>query len=248
VNLVNKVRKILLIVEGAKSEVVLFNKAFQEYKLNLNYEIYSYCTNIYDLYERMFDKNEDDLDSLDLLGILKERGPGNINLDEDFSDILLVFDYDPHDNRFSVDRINLMLHYFNESTENGKLYINYPMVESFKHLKSNPDEDYKDRMVNFSIVSSGGYKKLVNDETKYPDINRYNKKHFDSIIIHNIKKANYISKREYEIIDIKSSYYNIMPDKILQEQNIALQKLNKIYVLNTCLFFICDYQIDLILK
>lgn len=141
-NSVNRVRKILLLVEGEKLEVKLIEKAFQEYKLDLNYSIYPYSTNIYDLYERMFKGNENDLDALDLLGVLKERDPSNTILDEEFSDILLIFDYEPQDHLFSEERIKLMLNYFNESTDNGKLYINYPMCESFKHLKSDPDEEY----------------------------------------------------------------------------------------------------------
>ena len=179
----NRVRKILLLVEGEKLEVKLIQKAFQEYKLDLNYSIYSYSTNIYDLYERMFKGNENDLDALDLLGVLKERDPSNAILDEEFSDILLIFDYEPQDHLFSEERIKLMLNYFNESTDNGKLYINYPMCESFKHLKSDPDEEYINRVVDYSIVASGKYKELVGKETKYPTIRDYSKEHFDSIII-----------------------------------------------------------------
>ena len=196
----------------------------------------------------MFKGNETDLDALDLLGVLKEKDPGNIMFDEEFSDILLVFDYDPQDNRFTEERIRLMLNYFCESTDNGKLYINYPMCESFKHLKSDPDDEYKNRVVDYSIVASGKYKELVGKETKYPTIRDYSKKHFDSIIIHNIKKAYYITKNKYQIIDSKGSYYELDPEYILQVQNDFLKNSKNIYVLNTCLFFICDYKIDLVLK
>jgi hypothetical protein len=248
VNLVNEIRKILLLVEGSKLEMNLLNKAFQEYNLNLDYVIYPYNTNIYELYERMFEGNEADLGALDLLGILKEKDSGNEILNEEFSDILLIFDYEPQDNRFEAERINLMLDYFNESTDNGKLYINYPMVESFKHLKANPDHEYKELVVDYSIVSCGKYKELVGKETKYHDIKNYDKEHFNSIIIHNIKKANYISKKAYDVIDLKTCYYKLEPEHILREQNNLLHKSQKIYVLNTCLFFICDYNIDLLLE
>ena len=178
-NLVNRIKKILLLVEGEKTEVELFKMAFEVYKLDMNYEIYPYRTNIYDLYERMFLGNETDLNVLDLLGILREKDSGNQLLSQDFSDILLVFDYEPQDNRFSVDRINLMLKYFNESTDNGKLFINYPMFESFKHLISNPDPEYKNRCVELSVVLDGKYKELVGNETKYPHLIKYDKNHFN---------------------------------------------------------------------
>ena len=244
----NKTRKILLLVEGAKLEVNLLNKAFQVYNMNMNYVIYSYNTNIYELYERMFEGNETDLDTLDLLGILKERDSKNEILNEVFSDILLIFDYEPQDNRFKEERISLMVNYFNESTDNGKLYLNYPMVESFKHLKCDPDDGYKQRIVDYSIVISKKYKELVGKETNFPDLRKYSKDHFNTIIIHNIKKANYIIGSNYEVEDIKSCYFDLKPELILQVQNLYLVNVQKIHVLNTCLFFICDYKFDLILK
>jgi hypothetical protein len=240
-------KKILLLVEGEKLEVNLLNKLLAIYSLDVNYEIYPYKTNIYELYERMFKGNEEDLDVLDLLGILKERDHDSKILNEDYSDIILVFDYEPQDNRFSEERINLMLSYFNESTDNGKLYINYPMAESFKHIKSIPDSDYKERAVDFSVLSSGKYKELVSKESKFTDINIYSKQIFNSIIIHNIRKAYYITKSEYDIEDIKAGYYELEPIEILKKQNYVLINSKQIYVLNTCLFYICDYNIKLIL-
>lgn len=66
-------KRILLIVEGKKQEVSLFRALFACYRLDLEYEIFPYGTNIYELYERMFaDGAQDDLT---LLGVLKERAP-----------------------------------------------------------------------------------------------------------------------------------------------------------------------------
>lgn len=36
-----------------------------------------------------------------------------------------------------------MLDYFSDETENGKLYINYPMIESLKYTKEIPDANYR---------------------------------------------------------------------------------------------------------
>lgn len=35
-----------------------------------------------------------------------------------------------------------MLDFFSDETENGKLYINYPMIESLKYTKEIPDANY----------------------------------------------------------------------------------------------------------
>lgn len=66
-------KRILLVVEGKKQEVSLFRALFACYRLDLEYEIFPYGTNIYELHERMFtDGAQDDLT---LLGVLKERAP-----------------------------------------------------------------------------------------------------------------------------------------------------------------------------
>ena len=80
----SKKRKVLLIVEGERVEVQLFNQLFKVYNLSLNYDIFPYKTSIYELYERMFKGNEDCLDSLDLIQTLKSKDPDNKLLDEYF--------------------------------------------------------------------------------------------------------------------------------------------------------------------
>lgn len=47
-------KQVLLIVEGEKQEIKLFHALFECYGLDIGYEIVSYNTNIYELYERMF--------------------------------------------------------------------------------------------------------------------------------------------------------------------------------------------------
>jgi hypothetical protein len=81
-----------------------------------------------------------DLDgNVDVLSLLTERlhRIGDASLDgirrSDISETYLFFDYDFHNNQLTLDEINqrveAMLNMFDEETENGKLYINYPMIE-----------------------------------------------------------------------------------------------------------------------
>ena len=82
---------------------------------------------------------------MDLLQLLKSREP-NLSkkalFDDSYSDILLIFDLDPHDSGFTPEKIIGMANYFVESSDMGKLYINYPMVEAFYHMASIPDPDF----------------------------------------------------------------------------------------------------------
>lgn len=245
-NSVNKEKKVLLLVEGEKLEVNLFNKIFQEYSLSLEYEIYPYKTNIYELYERMFEGFEKSLDELDLLLVLRSKDPASKIFNEDFSDILLVFDYEPQDHRYSPDRIKLMMEYFCESTDNGKLYINYPMIESIKHFKSFPDEEYINRKVELDLIKN--YKEIVGKEAKITDIDKFTKNIFNEIINQNLKKSFFLLNNENlgEKVDY-DIYLKLSFIEIVDKQNCFLNKDKMIYVLNTCLFFICDYNFKLIL-
>ena len=98
-------KQVLLIVEGIKQEIKLFQALFRCYGLDIGYEIVSYNTNIYELYERMF--SDGFQDDLSLLGVLKERASEEDKwlFDQDYSDVLLVFDYELQDNRFSPARL-----------------------------------------------------------------------------------------------------------------------------------------------
>lgn len=72
--------------------------------------------------------------------------PEDKRLDTLFSQIFLFFDYD-FQNRLGTQKVNgildEMLDFFSDETENGKLYINYPMIESLKYTKEIPDANYR---------------------------------------------------------------------------------------------------------
>ena len=64
----------------------------------------------------------------------------------DFSEVYLFFDYDFQNKNLSLEDLNSqvqeMLDFFSDETDNGKLYINYPMVESIKCTQKFPDENF----------------------------------------------------------------------------------------------------------
>ena len=71
--------------------------------------------------------------------------PKDKRVDTLFSQVFLFFDYD-FQNKMGTQKVNNilyeMLDFFNDETENGKLYINYPMIESLKYTKEMPDAEY----------------------------------------------------------------------------------------------------------
>lgn len=155
--------KILILVEGEKREVKMMNKMLSIYDLS-DIQIVSYGANIYNLYKDMFeDKNPEDYDLLQVLKSRENDYKKKEIFDQYYSDILLIFDLDPQDSSFQQENLIFMQGYFSESSDNGKLYINYPMVESFYHMKSIPDSGFPSRFIAFDKVNN--YKHIVSRET-----------------------------------------------------------------------------------
>lgn len=95
-----------------------------------------YDAEIYQLYRQM----KDDDFAIDIVSILKERSHQNAEILKDynrdsFAYIYLFFDYDGHSTMADDSKIREMLQFFDNETENGMLYISYPMVEAIRHYK-----------------------------------------------------------------------------------------------------------------
>ncbi|MEN6314629.1 MAG: hypothetical protein ABFD25_10315 [Clostridiaceae bacterium] len=237
-------RKILVLVEGARTDARLMEKLLAIYNIDAKYEIVSYGTNIYTLYGEMFAENDPSL--IDLLQILKAReidqGKKAI-FDTSYSDILLIFDFDPHAPDFSSEKIRRMAEYFVESSDMGKLYLNYPMVEAFYHMSSIPDKQYNNRFATLEELQAGTYKMRVNLENRNHDYTKFaaDKDECNIVIRQNIDKARSIIHEEKVSEDLPGQAH------ILTAQLVLLTEERKVAVLSTCPFFIPDYNPKLIL-
>lgn len=237
-----------MVVEGESQEPRLFRKIFKEYELDMEYEIYTYGTTIHELYERMFAEGYEGACDLSLLSVLKEREVDEEKrklLDGNFSDILLVFDYDPQDNRFSSHRLEEMSRYFDESTDEGKLYLNYPMLEACKHFRTMPDLDYLTREVEIEDVAC--YKKTVGYESRCQSYERdFNKAHLDRVIVLTMAKAVDLCGFRFVPSVCWKSYEGVDLVEVLRRQNQRLEQKTPLAVIATCLLFVCDYSFDLV--
>ena len=161
----NTKSKVLVLVEGRKTDYKLMNHLFDIYGIGESHEIVVYDTNIYTLYNEMF--RDGDPASVDILQNLKEHERDEEKkklFDNRYSDVLLIFDLDPQDPQFSSKKILEMSKYFIESSDMGKLYLNYPMVEAFYHMKKIPDEDYNSYIATLDELNEHKYKQRVNQE------------------------------------------------------------------------------------
>jgi len=181
-------------------------------------------------------------DAIDFLQVLKENEQDDekrLLLEKKYSDILLIFDLDPQASNYAEEKICKMAQFFVESTDLGKLYINYPMVESFYHMKSIPDPNYNGYYSTMAELHNGDYKARVNRESYMRDYRKFAKTKNDcSIVIsQNIEKAKHLVDCFEEVPST---------DSILGAQLVEMKTRDRVAVLCTCPFFIYDFNPSLL--
>ena len=230
--------KTLIIVEGARVDYNLMKHVLIQYEISDECHIIPYETNIYSLYNSMF---KDTCPSdLDLLSHLKSREKDPFKktiFDQKYTDILLIFDLDPHDTNFSDEKISEMTEYFVESTDMGKLYLNYPMIEAFYHMKSIPDDGYNSYTVSLAELKAKAYKSRVNEECRGRSYSKFaiDRKEITTVIKQNVAKA-------HRIAGTKIADYPPSQADLLNRQLAKMHTDNSVYVLCTCVFYIIDYN------
>lgn len=237
-------RKLLFITEGEVDETKFIDKVFKKCYPSIEYDYYVYSTNLHTLAQLIFKENNEIDEYLDIKNVLRENE--NIEykrekLSAQYSDIILVFDFDPHVDNPQFEKIEKMLRHFNDSTNNGKLYINYPMMQSYRHIKSYPEEDFefKDRVIETSKCSK--YKEIVNTEGVFNNINKYEYPKIMKIIGYQLKKANFILNGNYRIPKY-NEFFDIDLNCIYKIQCRNNSKNKCVYVLNTFVFNIIEYN------
>lgn len=235
-------KKVLLIVEGDNDEVVFFKRLFGKCFRKTDYCIFRYSTTIHTLAQELYNNypnfEEDEIDIRLVLQSLEKSENKKSILKENYTDIYLIFDFDPQHDHPHFDTLKRMIKYFSDSTAQGKLYINYPMMQSYKHFSQIPDNGFSKRIVNYNQICR--YKELVGKESSYTDINKYDYITFFSLAVHHIKKANYLLNNKYVLPECEEfSNYDFV--SIYNVELGLFQRDKTVSVLNTCIFALCDY-------
>ena len=141
-------KTILFIVEGERRDYRFVNNMTDIF-LNGKYktEIINVPAeqNLYMLYQIL---KEDNFDT-DLIEVIRDTVPGAKEklegiVRQEVDEIYLFFDYDIHQDNYHSDEdvISVLLDAFDNETENGKLYISYPMVEALYDYKDGECESF----------------------------------------------------------------------------------------------------------
>lgn len=168
-----------------------------------------------------------------------------------FDSIEKLFDFQ---NRMGLEKLNgildEMLEFFNDETENGKLYINYPRVESLKYTKELPDDNYykyvatrqecvdqhfKGNAENYAYSSAKGYRFIDLSKTEEATV----VSNWENLKLQNVKKANYLLSAEKGMPDDKET---INQPAIFEAQKTQyVEALDSVAVLNSFPLFLYEY-------
>ena len=160
----SKTKRILFITEGKKPEknlvksVCNFQSDFFSHKID--YEIVIFSTNIYSLYEKLKENQYEQT-----VEHICELSDGEFEYtSEDFSLIYLFFDLDAQHYKEYKDlekiyiEIEEMLNLFDNATENGKLFLSYPMVEASNYFHERFINDDSINLITYPVFSELHFK------------------------------------------------------------------------------------------
>lgn len=244
-------KQILLILEGKKPDLAVINKISALLDLKLSVQII-FGANIYELYRSIYDdeftKIEDLSFGINTFDLIKESGSETFKdynhtiLQEysarDFAFIYLFFDFDPWSATESrpLPIVKNMLELFNEPTEQGKLYINYPSIESFNHVTDNFQDLY------YQYQAGGdSYKKVAGSYTpefkQFSQIKKIERIELLELIQLHLQKANFICNNAFVIPDDITEIEQV---DIFDKQFIFYSQQQKTYVLSSIPIFLFE--------
>lgn len=153
----------LIVTEGNHEKFKLLKKlllAFPDMKIDFN-NIVMYKSNIYNLYEKIVSDYGDDWEEQDVDLPMSVSQWKNFDIElskENFTNIILIFDYERHDPHFSEEKICKLQNYFSDITDVGQLYLNYPMVESYLDYNEFDYDEHKNKIFKAHISKGKEYK------------------------------------------------------------------------------------------
>lgn len=244
----SNVEVILLITEGEKLDIRILNQVKRLFFDERHIKIFPICLNIYNLYQKMLEYDDFGTEFIDLFAVIKEiiQGQKSSNNAEflelkrnQISEIFLFFDYDGHDTL--VDKypncINEMFELFSVGTENGKLYINYPMVESYKH-------PIKNQIEIIDIYPKTHYKKFVASicDKNFEQVNKLTKNDWLLLFLPHLKSSNYLFSQKFELPKNYTDTQEITQLAIYEQQKQQyIEPAKQVMVLSSFSWFLLEY-------
>ena len=216
---------ILFVFEGERAEK-LVSKKFIEYYFSGprgNVVTTAFCGEIYQLLEKMND-DEFGLGSIDLFPLLQEIPQNHLlkNYRRDqFSEIYLFFDYDPHASNASDAKVHELLTFFTQETEYGKLFISYPMVEAVRCLNEGCGNDCFSSLA-VPLTYGNAFKSFSSSYASHTfrQVNNWSRQYWGEVMLRHCEKANLIVNG-----------HSVLPEVPIESHEIFVGQLS--YIENT---------------
>lgn len=242
-------KKILVIVEGEKTEQQFFKSL--ESAFSFNFTICCFRANIFTLYSKL-----EELDfNADIKQVLIEMHPEyKETLSDKFAYTYLIFDFDAHHPKredvrsleeiisSNMEKVKSMAAFFTDETDStiGRLYINYPMMESFRDCDAPFDANYQDEFVSLpnlkDFKNHAGTKQMATKR-----IDSYNSFDFKLLTKMNVYKLSLIALHYWGDMTYNQYLENSNATTILEKQAAIIAQNKQVAVLNTSLFLLIDY-------
>lgn len=240
----------ILFVEGDDREISIINNMintfFNSQQTNVRVIPIAVGQNIYMLWKLL---KSDDFNS-DIIELVRDKVPGasqhlhdctRQNVDE----VYLFFDLDKQQNNLLPnenpdDIMQEMLATFDNETENGKLYISYPMVEALRDFRDGYCQPFYKCVLLGDDISNDNYKTQTGStNNNFAQIKRYKSKTWKAIIEFFALRLRCLCDNHN--LDFTSYRKNISPQTIWQIQKSKYLDKNEIFVLSAFPEFLLDY-------
>ena len=234
----------VFIVEGENREPQIIDNISKIFFSRGNYTVITLPAgeNIYMLWKQL---KEDDFDT-DVIEVLRES---NVEIRKqltglsrnDFSEVYLFFDYDAHQTNLeksvNEDIIRQMLESFDNETENGKLYISYPMVEALRDYEHGKCGNGIDCFVE--IQELGNYKNTSATRAYNPHFKEYDIDAWKEIIDVFAMKVSCLYKMS-DTMEYEQYFSEVTQSEIYTLESKEAEK-HKVFVLSAFPGFLLDY-------
>lgn len=236
---------IVFIFEGEKRESELVAHMTSHFFNGKNESIFINLPvkqNCYMLWQQL---KADDFNT-DIIELLRESIPEaadklNGISRQQIDQIFMFFDYDPHQNNLPAavnpkEVIAEMLEVFNNETENGKLYISYPMIEALRDFSNIHCESFYACCVNKDDIPN--YKTNSGNNNPYAQLKKYTIETWENIL--HIFCWKIACLFELNSLTYETYRNEITPNSIYDIEN-KLYDNGKCFVLSAIPEFMFDY-------
>lgn len=247
--MVHSKNNVLIITEGGDTEVGFLNRFISVFKKE-DIHIVPFRQNIKALFDLISTYTIDGILPTSIIPILKSQPTilpsDKLLLDMKYTDVFLIFDLDiQNSNQCSsmqnyLNYVEQLIEVFDDSTSRGQILINYPMMESFRHMDNNKDLKYQSLKIPADCEFSKKYCNFLHNNKLDRDYNSLTRHDFNLLAATNLKKANYVVVGTYTRPSKYDYEDNLTQRHIFEKQKDLILNHNSMFVLNTALFFYVD--------